>query len=82
MSPPEAGQGTRKLEDRYDGYEILGPGDDRIGKAGGLFVDEHDGREYVEVQGGLVERARHRLLPSAHGALHGGQRAGEDPRLR
>jgi hypothetical protein len=57
MSPPEAGQGTRKLEDRYDGYDILGPDDDRIGKAGGLFVNEHDGREYVEVQGGLVERA-------------------------
>ena len=49
MSPPEAGQGTRKLEDRYSGYEILGPDGDRIGKAGGLFVDEHDGREYVEV---------------------------------
>jgi hypothetical protein len=57
MSPAEAGQGTRKLEDRYDGYAILGPGGDDIGKAGGLFVDEHDGREYVEVQGGLVERA-------------------------
>jgi hypothetical protein len=54
MGPPEAGQGTRKLEDRYDGYAILGPGDDAIGKAGGLFVDEHDGREYVEVQAGLV----------------------------
>ena len=57
MSPPEAGQGTRKLEDRYSGYDIVGPDDDRIGKAGGLFVDESDGREYVEVQGGLVERA-------------------------
>jgi hypothetical protein len=54
MSPAEAGQGTRKLEDRYDGYAILGPGGDDIGKAGGLFVDEHDGREYVEVQAGLV----------------------------
>ena len=57
MSPPEAGQGVRKLEDRYKGYDILDPGEDKIGTAGGLFVDEHDGREYVEVQGGLVERA-------------------------
>ena len=48
MSPPEAGQGVRKLEDRYKGYDILEPGDDKIGTAGGLFVDEHDGREYVE----------------------------------
>ena len=57
MSPPEAGQGTRKLEDRYNGYAIVDPENDDIGKAGGLFVDEHDGREYVEVGGGLVERA-------------------------
>lgn len=57
MSPPEAGQGTRKLEDKYKGYDILDSGEDKIGAAGGVFVDEHDGREYVEVQGGLVERA-------------------------
>ena len=66
MSPPEAGEGTRKLEDRYKGYAIVDPENDDIGKAGGLFVDEHDGREYVEVRGGLVERALgtgYHLLP-------------------
>ncbi len=57
MSPPEAGQGTRKLEDRYKGYDILDSSDDKIDSAGGVFVDDHDGREYIEVQGGLVERA-------------------------
>jgi hypothetical protein len=57
MSPPEAGEGTRKLEDRYKGYDIVDPDGDKLGTTGGLFVDEHDGREYLGVQGGIVERA-------------------------
>ena len=35
----------------------MDPRGDKLGTTGGLFVDEHDGREYVEVRGGIVERA-------------------------
>ena len=76
MTPPEAGKGISKLEDKYKGYDILDPGNDKIGTAGGAFVDEHDGREYVEVQGGLVERALgtgYYLLPTELCTVDGGR---------
>ena len=50
---PEAGEGLRKLEDRYAGYSVVDPGGSKIGTASGAYVDEQDGgREYVELQGG------------------------------
>ena len=76
MSPPEAGEGIRKLEDKYKGYDIQDANDDKIGTAGGAFVDEHDGREYVEVQGGLVEQALgtgYYLLPTELCTVNGEQ---------
>ncbi len=57
MSPPEAGEGMRKLEDGYTGYDIVDPRGEKVGTVGGTFVDEHNLWEYVEVKGGLVERA-------------------------
>ena len=57
MSPPEASEGIRKLEDRYSGYDIVDSRDAKVGTAGGVFLDENDQREYVEVKGGLVEQA-------------------------
>jgi hypothetical protein len=58
MAKPEAGEGLRKLEDRYAGYDIIDPASDKIGTAGGAFVDEDNPLwEYVEVKGGLLQRA-------------------------
>src|ERR671916_1301015 len=52
---PEAGGEISKHEDRYSGHDIVDRAGNKIGTAGGVFVD--DGREYVEVRGGLLERA-------------------------
>jgi hypothetical protein len=62
---PEAGQGLRKDEDRYAGYDIVDAGGSKVGTAGGVYVDEED-HEYVETKGGLLERALgtgHYLIP-------------------
>ncbi len=63
---PEAGGQLRKDEDRYSGHDIVDSSGNKIGTAGGVFVDGNDGREYVEVKGGLLERALgtgHYLIP-------------------
>jgi hypothetical protein len=57
MCPLEASKGIRKLEDRYSGYDIVDSRDTKVGTEGGVFLDESDQREYVEVQRGLVEWA-------------------------
>jgi hypothetical protein len=56
MSPLEAGEGMRKTECEYDGYDVVGSGGGNIGTVGCLFKDEANQWEYLEVKGGLVER--------------------------
>ncbi len=63
---PEAGGQLRKDEGRYSGHDIVDSSGNKIGTAGGVFVGDNDGREYVEVKGGLLERALgtgHYLIP-------------------
>ena len=63
---PEAGQGLRKDEDRYAGYDVVDAGGSKVGTAGGVYADEED-HEYIETKGGLLERALgtgHYLIPA------------------
>ena len=76
MSPAEAGEGFKRLEDRYKDYDVVGRDGENIGTVDALFLDEDAQTEYVEVKGPLVGR----LLGTAdsyilsHGALHRGRR--------
>jgi hypothetical protein len=63
---PEAGEGLSKQEDRCAGYDVVDSGGSKVGTAGGVYVEEENGHEYVEVKGGLMERALgtgHYLIP-------------------
>lgn len=61
-----AGRGDgkyRKLEDRYEGYDVYDLDGDKIGSVDTTYVDEANQREYVAVSGGLSG-----LLPGTSGS--------------
>ena len=57
-----AGQ-FRKLEERYEGYDVYDRNGDKIGSVDTTYVDETNQREYVAVSGGLSG-----LLPGTSGS--------------
>ncbi len=50
-------------KDRFAGYEIYGPNDEKIGKIDDLFVDENDQPEYVGVKMGFLGLSGTALIP-------------------
>lgn len=40
---PEAGEGLRKLENRYAGYDVVDAGGSKIGTASEAYAEEEDG---------------------------------------
>ena len=57
-----AGQ-FRRLEDRYEGYDVYDLDGDKIGSVDITYVDEASQREYIAVSGGLSG-----LLPGTSGS--------------
>ena len=58
----DAGQ-LRKVEQRYDGYEVYDIDHDKIGSVDATYVDESSQREYIAVSGGLSS-----LIPGTSGS--------------
>ena len=56
MSPLDAGEGMKKSDCDYVGYDVVDSGGAKIGTVGCVFADEDDRWEYVEVKGGVVRR--------------------------
>src|SRR5215216_4864139 len=50
------------LEDRFAGYSVYDPSNERIGKVDDLFVDENDSPEYLGVKMGFLG-TRSTLIP-------------------
>jgi hypothetical protein len=57
VSPAEAGEGFRRLQERHAHYHVVDRDGDKIGTVEAAFVDEDNQREYLEVKGGLLGRA-------------------------
>ena len=58
----DAGE-LRKVEQRYDGYDVLDIDQDKIGSVDATYVNETNQREYIAVSGGLAS-----LVPGTSGS--------------
>ncbi len=58
----DAGE-LRKVEQRYDGYDVYDIDQEKIGSVDATYVNESNQREYIAVSGGLSS-----LLPGTSGS--------------
>jgi hypothetical protein len=58
----DAGQ-LRKVEERYDGYDVYDVNHDKIGSVDATYVNESNQREYIVVSGGLSS-----VIPGSSGS--------------
>ncbi len=67
----DAGE-LRKVEQRYDGYDVVDIDQDKIGSVDATYVNESNQREYIAVSAGaLLTTPRHvRIAPYPRGSLH------------
>jgi hypothetical protein len=56
MTPAAAGDGFKRLDDRYDDYDVVDREGEKIGTVEASFLDEDSQTEYIEVKGPLVGR--------------------------
>ena len=53
----------RRVEQRYDGYDVVDIDQDKIGSVDATYVNESNQREYIAVSGGLSS-----LIPGTSGS--------------
>ena len=58
----DAGQ-LRKVEERYEGYDVFDADHEKIGSVNATYVNESTQREYIVVSGGLSS-----LIPGSSGS--------------
>ena len=58
----DAGQ-LRKVEERYEGYDVYDVNQDKIGSVDATYVNESNQREYIVVSGGVSS-----LIPGSSGS--------------
>ncbi len=63
MDKPTNAGVLRKVQERYDGYDVLDIDGDKIGSVDATYVNEDNQREYLAVSGGLSS-----LIPGTSGS--------------